>query len=156
MDAAAAATQFLTEQGLLPSSGSGAGTTLTVGVSAAFAENQIVAEMYAQVLEAAGYTINREMDLASREISDPALENGDIDLKPEYLASELAGPLANMTDKASGDGNAELEALREALAMHGITVLDPSTANDTNVFVVTKATADQYGLTTMSDLAKNA
>jgi osmoprotectant transport system substrate-binding protein len=98
--------------------------------------------------------VSREMDLASREVSDPALENGDIDLKPEYLASELAGPIANKADAASGDGNAELEALRAALEMHGITVLDPSQANDTNVFVVTQATADQYTLATMSDLAK--
>ena len=42
--------------------------TITVGVSGAFAENQIVAEMYAQVLEAAGYTVDRQLDLASREI----------------------------------------------------------------------------------------
>jgi osmoprotectant transport system substrate-binding protein len=145
---------FLDQQGLLPSSGNGSGTSLTVGVSAAFAENQIVAEMYAQVLEAAGYTVKREMDLASREVSDPALESGQIDLKPEYLASELAGPLANAADKASGDADAELAALKSALEPHGITVLDPSQANDTNVFVVTKETADQYGLSKTSDLAK--
>jgi len=157
MDVADVAQGFLQEQGLLgtPTTG-GSGTTLTVGVSAAFAENQIVAEMYAQVLENAGFTVNREMDLASREVSDPALESGQIDIKPEYLASELAGPVADAPDKASGDATAELEALRTALESHNITVLDPSQANDTNVFVVTKATADQYGLTTVSDLAKSA
>jgi osmoprotectant transport system substrate-binding protein len=155
-DPAVVAKSFLTQQGLLPSSGSGAGKSLTVGVSAAFAENQIVAEMYAQVLEGAGYTVKREMDLASREVSDPALKSGKIDIKPEYLASELAGPLANVPDKASGDGTAELAALRTALQSQGITVLDPSQADDTNVFVVTKATADQYGLSKMSDLAKKA
>jgi glycine betaine/choline ABC-type transport system substrate-binding protein len=155
-DPAVVAKSFLTQQGLLPSSGSGAGKSLTVGVSAAFAENQIVVEMYAQVLEGAGYTVKREMDLASREVSDPALKSGKIDIKPEYLASELAGPLANVPDKASGDGTAELAALRTALQSQGITVLDPSQADDTNVFVVTKATADQYGLSKMSDLAKKA
>src|SRR5438093_9667281 len=130
--------------------------TLKVGVSGAFAENQIVAEMYAQVLENAGYTVERQLDLASREVSDPALESGQIDIKPEYLASELAGPLANAADKASGDATAELSALRTALQPHGITVLDPSQANDTNVFVVTKETADKYGLSKVSDLAKKA
>jgi glycine betaine/choline ABC-type transport system substrate-binding protein len=157
MDVADVARGFLQEQGLLgtPTTG-GAGTTLTVGVSAAFAENQIVAEMYAQVLENAGFTINRELDLASREVSDPALESGQIDIKPEYLASELAGPLADAPDKASGDPTAELEALRSALEPHGIVVLEPSQANDTNVFVVTKETADRYGLTTVSDLATSA
>ena len=153
-DPAVVAKSFLTQQGLLPASGNGAGKSLTVGVSAAFAENQIVAEMYAQVLEGAGYTVKRELDLASREVSDPALKSGKIDIKPEYLASELGGPLANAPDKASGDATAEVEALRPALQSQGITVLDPSQADDTNVFVVTKATADQYGLSKVSDLAK--
>ena len=153
-DPTAVAKTFLTSQGLLPSSGSGAGKSLTVGVSGNFAENQIVAEMYAQVLQAAGYSVKTELDLASREISDPALKSGKIDIKPEYLASELGGPLANAPDKASGDATAELDALRPALLSQGITVLNPSQADDTNVFVVTKATADQYGLSKVSDLAK--
>jgi osmoprotectant transport system substrate-binding protein len=94
------------------------------------------------------------MDLASREVSDPALKSGKIEIKPEYLASELAGPLANAADKTSGDGDAEVAALRPLLSSQGITVLEPSEANDTNVFVVTKATADKYGLSKVSDLAK--
>src|ERR687883_412020 len=57
---------------------------ITVGVSGAFAENQLVAEMYAQVLEDAGYTVSRQFDLRSREISQSALESGQIDVKPEY------------------------------------------------------------------------
>jgi osmoprotectant transport system substrate-binding protein len=153
-DVADVAKGFLDQEGLVPATGSGSGTSLTVGVSAAFAENQIVAEMYAQVLEGAGYSVQRETDLASREVSDPALEGGQIDIKPEYLASELSGPVANAADKASGDATAELEALRAALEPHGITVLEPSQVNDTNVFVVTKETADKYGLSKMSDLAK--
>ena len=63
--------------------------TIVVGVSGAFAENQIVAEMYAQVLEHAGYTVERQLDLRSREVSQNALESGQIDLKPEYLSSLL-------------------------------------------------------------------
>jgi glycine betaine/choline ABC-type transport system substrate-binding protein len=153
-DAAQVAKGFLDQNGLLPSSGQGAGKTITVGVSAAFAEQSIVAEMYAQTLEAAGYKVKRELDLASREVSDPALESGKIDIKPEYLASELAGPLANAADKSSGDAQAEVAALTPLLAAHGITLLNPSQANDTNVFVVTKATADKYGLSKMTDLAK--
>ena len=63
--------------------------TIVVGVSGAFAENQLVAEMYAQVLERAGYTVERQFDLRSREVSQSALESGQIDLKPEYLSSLL-------------------------------------------------------------------
>ena len=62
---------------------------IVVGVSGAFAENQIVAEMYAQVLEHAGYSVERQLDLRSREVSQNALEAGFIDVKPEYLSSLL-------------------------------------------------------------------
>jgi osmoprotectant transport system substrate-binding protein len=61
--------------------------TIVVGVSGSFAENQLVAEMYADVLEHAGYTVERQFDLRSREVSQSALESGQIDLKPEYLSS---------------------------------------------------------------------
>jgi osmoprotectant transport system substrate-binding protein len=154
-DAADVAGAFLDEQGLLPSGGDGAGTTITVGVSGAFAESQIVAEMYAQVLEAAGYTVERQMDLASREISDKALQEGDIDIKPEYLGSELL--YLDPNAEASGDPAAEAALLAPLLKDKlGAVVLDYSAANDTNSFVVTAETAETYGLVTVSDLAKPA
>src|SRR5207247_953824 len=101
-DVAPVAKSFLEQQGLLGSpSTAGKGKTITVGVSSAFAENQIVAEMYGQVLENAGYRVNRKFDLGSRAVSDKALESGDIDVKPEYLASELSSsPLFSAADKA--------------------------------------------------------
>ncbi len=153
-DAADVAQGFLQDQGLLPTSGSGAGTTVTVGVSAAFAENQIVAEMYAQMLEAAGYTVNRELDLGTREISDKAIDKGQIDIKPEYIGSELLARDPSAT--ASGDPAGEAVLLKPLLAAKGITLLDFSPANDTNSFVVTSDTAAKYGLVNVSDLAKPA
>lgn len=151
-DPADVAKGFLQDQGLLPNGGNGAGTTLIVGVSGAFAEQQIVAEMYAQVLEAGGYTVHRQLDLASREVSEPALESGDIDIKPEYIGSELV--FLDPNAETSGDPAAEAAALKPLLADKGIVLLDHSAANDTNSFVVTQATADKYGLTSISDLAK--
>ncbi len=145
---------FLQQEGLLPRGGDGGGTELTVGVSGAFAENQIMAEMYAQALGAAGYTVNRELDLGSREVSDKALEAGKIDIKPEYLSSELLFLDPNAT--ASGDPDQVVEALTPLLDKNGVTILDYAPANDQNSFVVTGDTADQYGLTTTSDLAKPA
>ena len=138
-----------------PSGGDGAGTTITVGVSGAFAENQIVAEMYAQVLEAAGYTVERQLDLASREISDKALQQGDIDIKPEYIGSELV--FLDPNAQTSGDPAAEAALLAPLLKeKNGAVLLDYSAANDTNSFVVTADTAETYGLVTVSDLAKPA
>jgi osmoprotectant transport system substrate-binding protein len=153
-DAADVAAGFLQEQNLLPSSGNGSGTTLVVGVSAAFAENQIVAEMYKQMLEAAGYTVDTQLDLGEREISDKALDNGDIDIKPEYLGSELLA--RDSSAAASGDPAAEAALLKPLLEAKGITLLDYAAANDTNSFVVTQETATQYGLVNVSDLAKPA
>jgi osmoprotectant transport system substrate-binding protein len=125
--------------------------TLTVGVSGAFAENQIVASMYAQVLEKAGYTVNTKLDLESREISDQALQSGQIDIKPEYLASELLFLDPNATP--SGDPNAEVTALTPLLQAKGVSLLTPSPAQDTNVFVANSQTAQQFNLTKVSDLA---
>jgi osmoprotectant transport system substrate-binding protein len=125
--------------------------SLTVGVSGAFPENQLVAEMYAQVLENAGYTVDRQLDLGTRELSDQALYSGDIDLKPEYLGFELPAldPEADTTGTAD-EIAAQLAPLLEA---KGVKLLDFSPANSTNAFVVTPDTADSLGLATMSDLA---
>ena len=125
--------------------------SLTVGVSGAFPENQLVAEMYAQVLENAGYTVDRQLDLESREISDQALYSGDIDVKPEYLGFELPAldPNADTTGTAE-EIAAQLGPLLEA---KGVKLLDFSPANSTNAFVVTPDTADSLGLASMSDLA---
>jgi osmoprotectant transport system substrate-binding protein len=123
---------------------------VTVG-SDAFAEAQIVGEMYAQVLENAGYTVNRELTLESRDVRLPAMESGEIDIAPEYLASLLSvvDPSADLT--ADADGIAS--QLEEPLAEMGLETLQYSDVVDTNAFVVSQETADEHGLTTVSDLA---
>jgi osmoprotectant transport system substrate-binding protein len=127
------------------------GDTIVVGVSGAFAENQLVAEMYAQVLEHAGYTVERELDLRSRESSQNALESGRIDVKPEYLSSLLL--FMDRSAEASEDPADAAGQLRELLRSRGLTLLTPSPAEDTNQFVATAETAERYDLTTMSSLA---
>src|SRR5579871_4341705 len=73
-----------------PASGTSAQKpAVTVG-STNFSEQSLLAEMYAQALEANGYTVARKLNLGSREIVEPGLERGDIDLYPEYLATMLA------------------------------------------------------------------
>jgi osmoprotectant transport system substrate-binding protein len=129
----------------------GSGKSLTVGVSGAFTENVLVAEMYSQVLENCGYSISKKLDIGSREISDAALEKGDIDIKPEYLSSELA--FVDPSAPASGDPAAVAAKLRPLLADKGIALLDYSPAADQNVFVVTQDTASKYNLETVDDLA---
>lgn len=131
-----------------PSSGDGA---IVVGVSGAFAENQIVAEMYAQVLEDAGYAVERQLDLRSREVSQNALEAGVIDVKPEYLSSLLL--FLDPNAEASADPTDAARRTTEVLRAEGITLLTPSAAEDTNQFVANAETAQRFDLTTMSSLA---
>ena len=125
--------------------------TIVVGVSGAFAENQLVAEMYAQVLEHAGYTVEREFDLRSREVSQSALESGQIDLKPEYMSSLLL--FLDSNAQASSDPTDVARQVGERLRPKGITLLTPSPAEDTNQFVANAKTAQEFNLTTLSSLA---
>ncbi|MGH2740111.1 MAG: glycine betaine ABC transporter substrate-binding protein [Actinomycetota bacterium] len=150
-DPAEVAADFLEENDLLGgSTGSG---KVTVG-AVAFAENQIVAEMYAQTLEAGGYTVDRQLTLESREILQPAMANGEVDIAPEYLGSLLL--FLDPEAAASGDPDANRELLGPLLAQGDLELLDSSSANDTNAFVVTPETAEQFGLGAVSDLAKPA
>jgi len=131
-------------------SGPGKGTII-VGVSGSFTENQLVAEMYAQVLEHAGYTVQRQFDLRSREVSQSALESGQIDLKPEYLSSLLL--YLDPSGEHSNDPRVVTGQVATRLAPSGISVLTPSPAQDQNTFVANAGTAQRFGLTTMSSLA---
>jgi osmoprotectant transport system substrate-binding protein len=135
------------------SSGGGSSKpTVKVG-SVGFDEARIMAEAYAQVLENAGYTVNRDgIGLGDRKVLLPALESGKIDLQPEYIGSGLA---AGYGGTPTGDPAANEAALQTILNGKGggITVLNYTPAQDQNAFVVRKETADQYSLTKMSDVA---
>jgi osmoprotectant transport system substrate-binding protein len=133
----------------LPAAGSKG--AIVVGVSGAFAENQIVAEMYAQVLERANYTVERQFDLSSREVSQNALESGQIDLKPEYLSSLLL--FLDPNAEASSDTADVARLTGELLQQRGVSLLTPSPAQDRNEFVANRATAGRFDLSTMSSLA---
>ncbi|MSQ24399.1 MAG: ABC transporter substrate-binding protein [Chloroflexi bacterium] len=121
--------------------------------SANFGEQVVLGEIYAQALEANGYTVDRKLNLGSREIVAPALEKGEINVYPEYLATYLTF-VTKDPNQASPDPKATAQKLADAVKGKGISVLDFAAAQDQNVFVVTKATADKYGLKNVSDLSK--
>lgn len=128
--------------------------TIIVGVSASFTENVLVAEMYAQILEANGYTVDRQLELGSREVSQPALEDGQIHVKPEYLATLLTFYDEDAEDLGTPEG---VEAqLGPILEENGVTLLAFSNAVDTNALVVTSETATAIGGNQTSDLADDA
>ena len=116
-----------------------------------FYESKLVAEMYAQVLEADGYKVTRNLGIGAREVRQPALESGQIDLSPEYVGSGLG-----YYDPAqpTGDGPTNREALAKVLKEKAASACSAITpGEDTNAAVVRQDTADQYSLTKMSDLA---
>lgn len=127
---------------------------ITIG-STNFYEQEILGEIFAQVLESNGATVERKFQLGNREIVFPALESGQIDILAEYAATALEF-VNGGAGQASTDPAETSAALATALKPKGLVALDYAEATDQNGFVVTKATADQYGLVTISDLAKPA
>ncbi len=115
-----------------------------------FYESKLVAEIYAQVLENAGYTVERKFGLGSRQERIPAMDTGQIDLVPEYVGSGLG--FYDKT-KISGDGQKNADALQAALTSKNITVLGIAPGTDTNAFAVRSETASSLSLAKMSDLA---
>jgi osmoprotectant transport system substrate-binding protein len=130
------------------SGGSTEGEPIDVA-SFGFNESVIVAEIYAQALERAGYTVERSMNLGAREVVKPALESGEIDLVPEYIGtidSFLGG-------SPTSDADATHEEAKGLYEESGVTLLDYSPAEDKNAYVVTAETASANNLVTISDLA---
>ncbi len=122
-----------------------------------FTESQILAAIYAKVLENQGFTVQTKL-VTTRDVYLPELSNGGVDIVPDYLAgitdylnTEKNGPDAPLV--SSNDPDATLEALKPLAEAKGISILPPSEATDQNAFFVTQDFADENSLTTLSDLA---
>lgn len=148
------ATKWLTDNGFLPGPGGNGRGDITVG-STNFYEQEILGELYAQVLEANGFTVARKFQLGNREVVFPALQSGEIDVLAEYAATVLEY-VNKGAGEATTDAQATVDKLNEHLAEIGLVALTPASATDQNGFVVTTDTASQYSLTNISDLAKPA
>ncbi|MEU3225810.1 ABC transporter substrate-binding protein [Streptomyces sp. NPDC006976] len=131
---------------------------LTIG-SAGFTESDLLAQMYALLLGRAGYS-TKIISVTNREIYEPALENGQIDIVPEYAATfaDWLNAKKNGSDAdpvGSPDLAATMKALRALAAPRGLTVLDPGRAVDQNAFAVTAAYAGKHHLKTLGDLGRS-
>jgi len=127
----------------------GASETITVG-SQAYYSNEIIAEIYSQALENAGFTVERQFQIGQRDAYLPSLENGDVDLFPEYTGNLLQFYSPDTKATTSDDVYAEL---KDALPK-GLTVLDQSSATDQDSYNVTKEFADANNLKSLEDLSK--
>jgi len=125
--------------------------TIVIGL-ANFEEQAIVGNIYGDVLKHAGYPVTVEPALGARAIVVPAIEKGQIDLEPDYAGSLLNFLNNGVSTPKANNLSTAIPALKSRLGKFGVTVLNPTPALDTNVFVVTKATAAKYHLTTISSL----
>ncbi|MCZ4496320.1 MAG: hypothetical protein JWM25_903, partial [Thermoleophilia bacterium] len=145
-------------------SSAGAGGPLppiTIG-SKDFTESVVVAELYAQALEAQGHPVERRLGLGATAVADGALQRGDIDLYPEYTGTALVAVLGKQVPTATGGGGDAMalldrsvtDTVRAGYAKRGVTMLAPTPFSNGNAIAVTRATATKYELETLSDLAK--
>ncbi|MFJ9612293.1 ABC transporter substrate-binding protein [Streptomyces noursei] len=153
---AACGGQSLEEKG---GQGKGGGKGEIVIGSAGFTESKVLAEIYSRVLADAGYR-PRVQTLTNRELYEPALEKGQIDVVPEY-ASTLAEFLnakkngAKAKPVASSDIGTTVAELKKLAEPRGLKVLPAGAATDQNAFAVTKEFAAQHTLKTLSDLGRS-
>ncbi|MFB6438252.1 ABC transporter substrate-binding protein [Streptomyces sp. NPDC056411] len=130
---------------------------LAIG-SAGFTESELLAQMYAQLLRHAGYRTH-VLTVGNRELYEPALEVGQIDVVPEYAATfadwlNAKNKGSKAAPVASPDLGATLSALRSLGAPRGLTVLRPGRAVDQNAFAVSASYARTHHLRTLSDLGR--
>ncbi|BBC91959.1 ABC transporter substrate-binding protein [Streptomyces griseofuscus] len=128
---------------------------LTIG-SAGFTESDLLAQMYAQLLNRAGYKTSI-LTVSNRELYEPALESGQIDVVPEFAATfaDWLNAKVHGTDAkpvGSPDLDTTMDALRALAAPRGLTVLPPGRAVDQNAFAVSADYAREHRLKTLSDL----
>lgn len=131
------------------SSASSESEAIVIG-SQDYYSNEIIAEIYAQALEAGGHEVQRDFRIGQREVYVSEIENGSIDLFPEYSGPLLQYWEPNTEARLSEDVYTALEAA----APENLKILEQSEATDQDAYVVTRAFAEQYGLQTIEDLAK--
>lgn len=122
--------------------------TLVVG-SQDFYENEIIAEAYAQALEANGFTVERSFRIGQREVYMPEIESGSIDVFPEYTGNLLQ----YLDETSTATESQEVYDALVGVMPDGLRVLDQAEATDADSYAVTKEFADAHGLVTIGDLA---
>jgi osmoprotectant transport system substrate-binding protein len=130
------------------STASAGGGSITVG-SADFSESQVLGEIYAGAIKAKGITVTTKPNIGSRDVYIKALQDGSVDIVPEYTGSLLTFLKGT---PPSQDPDAVYATLKTTLPAT-LVVLDKSAAQDKNSMVVTKDTAAKFSLKSIADLA---
>ncbi|WP_139982682.1 ABC transporter substrate-binding protein [Nocardioides litoris] len=133
-----------------PSEGAASGDTIVVG-SFNYPESEILGEIYSQALEAKDFDVEERFNIGPRQQTIPALQDGSINLIPEYNGNLLTYYDESNTLIETGEID---EALVDAVAADDLRVLDSAPAEDKDAYVVTREKAEAEGLTTIADLEK--
>ena len=142
-------------------SGGYSGGPIIIG-SQQYYSNEIIAELYAQMMEKTGLTVTRQYQIGQREVYLPELEAGKIHVIPEYggnlleyysKTSASGSPTAAATPSRTASDTTSIQDTLLRTLPHSLTVLNPAEATDQDSLTVTKATAQAHSLTSIGDLA---
>lgn len=140
------------DSGSSTTSGAGDGASVRIA-DKGFAESFVVAQAYAQALRAQGFdpTVT---SLASTEIADRAIRDGEIDVYPEYVGTSYQNVLKLDIANAPASRDAQFRQVKAAYATRGLTALTPAPFNNGNAVACTKKAVDKYGITNLTALGK--
>jgi osmoprotectant transport system substrate-binding protein len=127
-------------------------TKLTIG-SKNFTEQQVLGQIYAQGLQAAGYTVDTKLNLGDENIAHDALKRGEIDAYPEYTGTALLSFFGKKSSELPKDPETAYDEAKQEFAAEDLVALPPTPFTSSNEVAVTTETADRLGLSTISDLA---
>jgi glycine betaine/choline ABC-type transport system substrate-binding protein len=136
---------------LIEKNSANADTTITVG-SKNFTEEFILGEINAEALEAAGYKVERDLNLGSEQIAFKALKNGNIDGYPEYTSTALTSFFGTKAADIPSDAQEAVDQAEEDFSKEGLSAFAPTPFTSANAVGMLKKKADQLGVTKVSDL----
>ena len=128
-----------------------AGVSITVG-SKNFTEQKVLGEIYAQGLEAAGYKVEKQLNLGDEKTALKALEGGDIDAYPEYTGTALGSFFGVKSNEIPKDEQQAFEDAKAGFAEKGLTAYPPTPFTSSNEVGLTKEKAEELGVQKISDL----
>jgi osmoprotectant transport system substrate-binding protein len=128
-----------------------ANVELTIG-SKNFTEQKVLGELFVQGLEAAGYKVDKDLDLGDEKVALKALEEDQIDAYPEYTGTALLSFLEVKTEDIPKDPQQAYEQVRDGMEERGITAYPPTPFTSSNEVGLTQAKAEELGVTKISDL----
>jgi osmoprotectant transport system substrate-binding protein len=147
-------TLVLAQALVLAACGGAAGNKRVVVASKDFTEQFILGEMYAQLLEANGFTVERKLDLGGTPVAQEAITSGQIDIYPEYTGTGL---LTVLKQPVNSDPQAVFQTVKDMYQeQFNLAWLEPAPMNNTQALAMTREGAQQHGITTISDMAAKA